>query len=161
VETIAVILVAEDEETDAMLLRMSAEQAGLSQPIIFVADGKELVSYLQGDPPYANRLQHPLPAIILLDLKMPRMNGFEVLLWLSNRPALKHIPAIVLSSSCSLEDVARARALGASEYYTKPHLLSELTNIFKSLAARWLSKPAAVLPSSIPSLQPQPPPQGA
>jgi CheY-like chemotaxis protein len=140
VETIALILVAEDEETDAMLLRLAAEQAGVSHPISVVADGKELITYLQGDPPYADRSQHPLPTVILLDLKMPRMNGFEVLSWLSSRPAFKHIPAIVLSSSCSPEDIARARALGAAEYYTKPHMLSELTNIIRNLATRWLAK---------------------
>jgi CheY-like chemotaxis protein len=154
VEAIALILVAEDEETDAILLRMAAEQAGLSHPISVVADGKELVTYLQGDPPYADRSQHPLPAIILLDLKMPRMNGFEVLSWLSTRPALKHIPAIVLSSSCSPEDIARARALGASEYYTKPHLLSELSNILKNLACRWLTTSIFAPSHPRPSAQP-------
>jgi CheY-like chemotaxis protein len=139
-ENHAPILVAEDEETDAMLLRLAARQAGISQPIVVMPDGSELVDYLQGVDPCVDRSRHPLPILILLDLKMPRMTGFEVLSWLATRPDLKHVPVVVLSSSSQEEDIARARQLGASDYYVKPHHLADLINILKTLDSRWLSK---------------------
>src|SRR5262245_16271660 len=117
----APILLVEDEETDVLILRMALKRSGLTHPLVVVHDGQAAVDYLSGNPPYADRLQHPLPALVLLDLKMPRMTGFEVLSWLSTRADLKHVLVVVLSSSCHNADIERARQLGASDYHIKPH----------------------------------------
>jgi|SRR4051812_29191791 len=137
---LAPILVAEDEQSDAIIIRMAAEKAGLLHPLVFVQDGFDAIEYLRGEPPYSDRAKHPLPGLLLLDLKMPRRTGFDVLAWLSAREDLRHIPAIVLSSSTHESDITRARRLGAADYHVKPHRLSELTDILKTLEIRWLSQ---------------------
>ena len=135
----APILVAEDEQTDIAILRIAARRAALAHPLVFVSDGTEAIDYLRGDPPFGDRLRHPLPALLILDLKMPRMTGFDVLSWLSTRPELRHLPAVVLSSSSSESDIAKARELGASDYLVKPHRVADLIAILQSINQRWLS----------------------
>src|SRR5579872_1468914 len=120
------ILVAEDEETEILLFKLALESAGLLYPVIVARDGQEAIDYLAGRPPYEDRPNHPLPALVMLDLKMPRMTGFDVLSWLNSQPQLKCIPAVVLSSSSYPEDIKKATQLGAREYYIKPHTLAEL-----------------------------------
>jgi len=96
---------------------------------VMVHDGQEAVDYFGGKGRYADRSAHPLPALLVLDLKMPRMNGFDVLAWLAKEPDFKHIPVVVLSSSANELDVNKARQLGAREYFVKPHRLEELIKI--------------------------------
>jgi CheY-like chemotaxis protein len=110
--------------------------------LVLVRDGQEAVDYLSGKGQYADRAAHPLPALVVLDLKMPRMNGFDVLGWLAEQPDFKEIPAVVLSSSADELDMKKARQLGAREYFVKPHSLDELIKIAHQMQARWLS-PAA------------------
>ena len=133
------VLVAEDEPTDALILRMAFEQAGIPCSIVVVSDGKEAVDYLCGQHPYTDRSVHPLPALLLLDLKMPRMTGFDVLAWLASRPDFRHLPAIIFSSSADDEDVSRARQMGARDYFVKPHSVSDYVKIVKAIHTRWLS----------------------
>src|SRR5258706_9347997 len=92
---IAPILVAEDEETDAMLLRWAFEKAGVPNPLVVARDGQEAVDYLEGKGDYADRVRHPLPCLLVLDLKMPRMSGFDVLVWVSDRPQFRDLPRMV------------------------------------------------------------------
>jgi CheY-like chemotaxis protein len=132
------VLVAEDEETDGFILRLGFERAGLPNPLLVVRDGQEALDYLIGNAPYADRSIHPLPALLLLDLKMPRMNGFEVLAWLATRPDFKDLPAVVLSSSSDDSDIQKARQMGARDYFVKPHSLSDLVKILQRLHTRWL-----------------------
>jgi CheY-like chemotaxis protein len=132
------VLVAEDEETDVLILRLGFEKAGLPNPLIAVRDGQEALDYLDGNGPYADRSRHPLPALLLLDLKMPRLTGFDVLAWLATRPDFKHLPAVVLSSSSDDSDIQEALRLGARDYFVKPHSLAELVKIIRTLPARWL-----------------------
>lgn len=133
------VLVAEDEPTDALILRIAFEQAGIPRSLVVVRDGEEAVNYLCGNPPYADRSVHPLPALILLDLKMPRMTGFDVLAWLASRPDFKHLPAIVFSSSSEEQDVSRARQMGACDYFIKPHSIADYVKIVQTIHTRWLS----------------------
>lgn len=132
------VLVAEDEPTDALILRVAFEQAGIPRSLVVVRDGEEAVNYLCGNPPYTDRSVHPLPALILLDLKMPRMTGFDVLAWLASRPDFKHLPAIVFSSSSEEQDVSRARQMGARDYFIKPHSISDYVKIVHTIHTRWL-----------------------
>jgi CheY-like chemotaxis protein len=127
------ILVAEDEESDAFILKTAFRKAAVPCRVIIVRDGQEAVDYLLGEGNYANRSAHSLPALIVLDLKMPRMNGFDVLAWLAAHPELKRIPAIVLSSSSDETDIQKARKLGACEYFVKPYSLAELVKIAQQM----------------------------
>ncbi|MGO9203393.1 MAG: response regulator [Limisphaerales bacterium] len=132
------ILVVDDEETEVILLRYALERAGVRHELIAAQDGKEAIDYLRGEPPYADRTQHPLPALMLLDLKMPRLTGFDVLAWLQKRLDLKGLPVVVLTSSPDEADRRRARQLGAAEYYVKPANLQDLVKLAQELRARWL-----------------------
>ena len=138
--TLAAILIAEDEETEVLLFELALKAAGLAYRLIVVRDGQEAIDYLAGQPPYQDRQAHPLPDLLMLDLKMPRMTGFDVLGWLTSQPQLRQIPALVLSSSSYPEDIQKAAQLGAREYYIKPHTLSELTALLRSATNRWISK---------------------
>jgi CheY-like chemotaxis protein len=133
------VLVAEDEPTDALILRIAFEQAGIPLSLVVVGDGEEAVNYLCGNPPYTDRSVHPIPVLILLDLKMPRMTGFDVLAWLASRPDFKHVPAIIFSSSSEEQDVSRARQMGARDYFIKPHSISDYVKIVQTIRSRWLS----------------------
>jgi CheY-like chemotaxis protein len=104
-------------------------------------DGQEVMAYLSGDVPYADRSLYPLPRLVILDLDMPRMTGFDVLAWLKTRPDLRHLPAIVLSGSADVADVSKARQLGAADYHVKNHRISDLMGIIRSMDDRWLSPP--------------------
>src|ERR1700677_3075494 len=93
------ILVAEDDDNDVFFLERAFKQAQLCNPLRRVKDGEEAIAYLRGDGEYSDRQKHPLPRFMLLDLKMPRKNGFEVLAWTRQQPVLKRIPIAILTSS--------------------------------------------------------------
>lgn len=135
------VLAAEDEESDVFILRLAFERAGVPNPLLVVRDGQEAVDYLQGHAPYTERLIHPLPLLLLLDLKMPRLNGFDVLAWLATRPELSYLPVVVLSSSTLDFDMLKARQLGARDYFFKPTQLSQFVRVIQEIRTRWL--PAA------------------
>lgn len=137
------ILLAEDEESDAMIFRMALERAGITNPLIILSDGQEAVDYLSGLGAYADRIKHPLPGLLVLDLKMPRMSGFDVLTWLAQRPEFASLPAVVLSSSPAEMDIMKAKSAGAREYFVKPHNLKDLIGILQTLQARWLGSTAS------------------
>lgn len=115
------ILLVEDDSNDVLLLQRAFRRAGLTHALQVVSDGDQAVAYLGGDGQFADRTKHPLPALILLDLKLPRRSGLEVLEWLRNQPPeIKSLPVIVLTSSRLSEDVDRAYGLGANSYMAKP-----------------------------------------
>src|SRR5437016_684237 len=115
-----VILLAEDEEEDVVLLKLGFAKARFLNPVQVVPDGAEAIAYLQGAGKYSNRSDFPLPNLLLLDLKMPRKNGFEVLEWLRQQPQLSALPVVVLTSSDDMRDVNRAYQLGANTFLVKP-----------------------------------------
>jgi CheY-like chemotaxis protein len=135
------ILAAEDQECAAMLLKAAFEATGLPNSLVIVEDGQCAVDYPKGKPPYDDQTQNPLPGMLLLDLKMPRMGGFEVLAWLRKSRQFGALPVVVLSSSPQESDIGRAKELGAREYLVKPLGYHELTGMLKDVAERWL--PAA------------------
>ncbi len=134
----AAILLAEDDENDVFLLRRALEKAGLATALIVARDGQEAVDYLSGGAPGGEGAPPSLPRLLLLDLKMPRLDGFDVLKWLSTRPELSGLPAVVLSSSNHDGDIERARGLGARDYKVKPADFPKLVELVKELHARWL-----------------------
>lgn len=134
----AVILLVEDQEDDVFLIRKAFEKARVPNPIHVVSDGEEAVSYLLGVGKYANREEYPLPDLILLDLKMPRMSGFDVLNWRRRQPGLNKIPVIVLTSSDQIWEVNRAYALGANSFLVKPGDFQDYTRLAHVVCEYWL-----------------------
>src|SRR5437764_14104574 len=116
----ALILIAEDLEDDVLIMRRSLDKAGITNPVQVVHNGEETIAYLRGEGRFSNRAEFPLPALLLLDLKMPRTDGFEVLAWIREQPTLKTLRVIVLTSSAELRDVNRAYSLGANSFLVKP-----------------------------------------
>src|SRR6266446_1062764 len=118
----ALILIAEDSEDDILLIQRSLEKAGVSNPTQIVRNGEEVIAYIEGRGKFANRDEYPLPALMLLDLKMPRTDGFEVLTWIRQQPAFKALRIIVLTSSEDIRDVNRAYEFGANSFLVKPKI---------------------------------------
>ena len=133
----ATILVADDDPNDLLFLELAVKKSGLGHLVRTVRDGEEAIDYLSGNPPFTDRTQAPLPDLFLLDLKMPKKNGFEVLLWLQGQESVRQIPVVVLSGSALETDKEEAIALGAREYRVKP-FVEELVGLVKELDARWL-----------------------
>lgn len=132
------VLSAEDEESDAIILQRAFKRANVPNALVIVKDGQEAVDYLSGSDPYLDRREHPLPGLILLDLKMPRMSGFDVLSWIAKRPELGSIPVVVLSSSSSDADIRKALQMGAQEYFVKPNGLDQYAPLVHAWRSRWL-----------------------
>jgi CheY-like chemotaxis protein len=116
------ILLVEDDSNDTLLLQRAFRRAGLNNPLQVVSDGDQAVAYLNGVDKFGDRDKFPLPSLILLDLKLPRRSGLEVLSWLRNEASeeVKALPVIVLTSSRLSEDVDQAYTLGANSYMAKP-----------------------------------------
>src|ERR1051325_4442765 len=105
------ILVAEDDPCDALLLEQALLKAGLHVPVQFVNNGQEALDYFAGEPPFADRSLYPIPTLLVLDLKMPGVDGFEVLDWLRHQTQLAGTLVVVLSGSEDTADIERAYAL--------------------------------------------------
>ncbi len=135
----ATILVAEDDENDIVILSYAFKQAGLAHTLARVADGEAAIDYLRGEGPYADREKFPLPDLLLLDLKMPKVSGFEVLAWLQTQPSLDDIPVVVLSGSELEEDKLETARLGANAFHTKPNDFRKVVKLVQELDARWLN----------------------
>lgn len=132
------ILLVEDSPDDQLLIRRAFRKANLLNPLHVVGDGDAAVAYLAGEGAYADRAAHPLPAIVLLDLKLPRRSGLEVLSWIRARPEVRRTPVVVLTSSRDGDDVARAYELGANSYLVKPVAFDGLMEMVKSLGVYWM-----------------------
>ncbi len=134
----ATILWADDDANDVLLMRRAFQKTGSPHRLIHVPDGQDAVDYLMAQPS-TGTYQGGRPDLLMLDLKMPRMGGLEVLAWLQTRPELKSFPVVMLSSSDREADISEARALGASEYLVKPCGSEGLVELVRSLDARWLN----------------------
>ncbi|MBU1877394.1 MAG: response regulator [Chloroflexi bacterium] len=132
------ILLVEDDPNDVLLVQRAFRKANLINPIQVVGDGEAAVAYLAGQGPYADRQRHPLPVLMLLDLKLPRLSGHEVREWLRQQPGLKRLPVVVLSSSQERADVNRAYDLGANSYLVRPVALETLIDMVKTLNLYWM-----------------------
>ena len=133
-----IVLIAEDNPDEVFLMSRVFARTGLPFELRFVTNGQQAIDYLEGKPPFDKAGESPRPSAIILDLKMPGVDGFEVLTWLRLRPELSRIPAVVHSSSGIREDRERARELGALDYYVKGSGPSELMAMFRAVSDRWL-----------------------
>lgn len=132
------ILVADDSADDAYILKRAFDKAGTKVPLLFVRDGQELIDYLSGADGFADRQNHPMPRVLLLDLKMPKLDGFDVLRWLQRQPELRRLIVTVLSSSNESQDVNLAYDLGANSYVVKPASMTGYAEIVEKLRDYWV-----------------------
>jgi CheY-like chemotaxis protein len=140
VNSARVILYAEDEEDDAYLLERAFSRAEISNQLVVVPGGKDIINYLSGLGEYANRARYPLPCLVLLDLNMPGTSGVEVLKWIRSTPSTTTLPVIMLTSSSQDSDVHRSYILGANGYLVKPSNLEGLVVMAKSIKDFWLAQ---------------------
>jgi CheY-like chemotaxis protein len=131
------ILLVEDDENDATLMKMAFEKNNILNPVQWVRDGMEAVAYLNGEGDFADRSKYPFPEVLLLDLKMPRMTGMELLAWIAEHPDFKIIPTIIMTSSRQELDIEKAYHLGANTYMTKPCSFDELAEMVKLTHEYW------------------------
>ncbi len=132
------ILLADDDENEELLVRRAFMKAGLPHRIIAVRDGEQAISYLAGKGVFCDRQEHPFPALLLLDLKMPRTNGFDVLEWVRHQDTIRRLIVVVLTSSKQDTDIDRAYDLGANSYITKPTAINDLIEDMRRLHAYWI-----------------------
>ncbi len=132
------ILYVDDDDNDVSLLKHAVGCAQVRCQVQAVNDAEKAAAYLAGKGQYANRRTFPSPTLVLLDLKMPRMDGLEVLAWIRRQPVLKRLVVIVLTASNQACEVNRAYELGANSYLVKPVELEGLVEIVKGLSAYWM-----------------------
>ena len=132
------ILLVEDNPKDVLLVQRAFRKAQISVPMRTVSDGEQAIAYLSGQVPYADRAQYPLPILILLDLKLPRRSGAEVLAWLRQQPKLKRIPVVMLTASREYTDVNQIYDLGVNAYMVKPVSFDALVGIVDTLNLHWI-----------------------
>ena len=135
------VLLVEDDANDALLVRTALERVGGDLRLVQFGDGDAAVRYLAGQPPYDSRADSPRPTVMLLDIKLPRRSGFEILSWARSQPnALKRLPILMLTSSGQKDDIDRAFELGATAYLRKPSrakMLSEMMVDLKNFWVKW------------------------
>jgi CheY-like chemotaxis protein len=129
------ILVADDDETDVFFMRRALKEAGPGVPVFDVGDGREAIGYLSGAGKYADRTAFPLPAVLVLDIKLPLQCGWDILAWLQEHPELTPPCVVVMSGSKLLADKQRAEALGA-EYHVKPLELADLAELARAICRK-------------------------
>ena len=132
-----VFLVVEDEPADAEFIQYAFGAAGRADRVFLAANGEEAVAHLIGRGDKVDRSRFPLPDVIITDLKMPHMNGLELLRWLQAQDAFRNIPRVVLTSSTAPSDITTAYSLGASSFFVKPVDLHELRVLAKAMSDFW------------------------
>ena len=148
----ATVLLAEDDPDDVLLTQIAFERARLANPLQVVRDGEEAIAYLKGTGKFANRAEFPMPSLLLLDLVMPLINGFEVLEWLrEQQPGLNSLPVVVLTASETIHDIKLASQLGALSFLVKPIGFKDLHGLSSFLPA---TLPLANKPQGTPPAPP-------
>jgi CheY-like chemotaxis protein len=133
------VLLVEDDPNDVALTERAFERAGFTNPLQIVGDGEQAIAYLSGEARYADRARYPLPMLVLLDLKLPRRSGFDVLAWIRGAPTVRRVPVIVLTSSQQSPDINRAYDVGANSYLVKPVAFEQLLSLVQTLGFYWIT----------------------
>jgi CheY-like chemotaxis protein len=131
------ILIAEDSELEVLLLKRTFVKAGVRDRVMFVMDGEQAIDYLEGQGDYADRAMYPLPNLVLLDIKMPKLDGFEVLAWLRKESAFDCVPVVMFTSSDEPTDIRRAYELRANSYVKKSIAATDATESLELLQRYW------------------------
>lgn len=131
------VLIAEDDQNDAYFIQRAFQKCGFTRAPHICGDGMEAIQYLEGTGEFADRTRFPFPKLLLTDLKMPRLNGFELLKWLRDHQELMVVPTIVMTSSKDPSDVKYAYCLGANAYICKPVSPADLEKVIGALLQFW------------------------
>jgi len=132
------VLLVEDDLNDIFIAKRAFKKANIPTPLQVVTDGQEAISYLRGDGKYADRDAFPLPKLVVMDIRMPRRTGFEVLEWVKNGDRLlRRIPVVIVSASENPADINRAYELGANAYMVKPMNFREVEHLFETITHYW------------------------
>jgi CheY-like chemotaxis protein len=137
IEVQPTILLVEDDENDQLFIRRAFRQYASPVNLVTVGNGEEAIAYLKGTGPYDDRVARPLPSLIITDLKMPKLDGIEFLSWLSRHEDFRLLPAVVLTSSNSRDDISLAFQYGAKGYMIKPVDFSSLRDCVKTIVDYW------------------------
>ena len=132
-----VIAYAEDREEDRDLFRLALQRIGGNHPLVLLEDGEEVTRYLKGEGQFADRRSYPLPAVIFLDFKMPKMNGLETLCWIRSQPDFKKLISVMLSGSGQQKDIERAYEEGINSYIVKPNGFANFCDALQTIHAYW------------------------
>ena len=143
---LSIILLVEDNPDDVMLVQYAFDKAGILNPLEVVADGDAAVDYIGRTGAYAGREGQPLPDLILLDLKLPRRSGFEVLSFVRQHELTRHTPVVVLTSSDQEADIRRSYERGANSFLVKPIGRDGLIDMASALKAYWIKLNRGVAP---------------
>src|ERR1051326_2173352 len=131
------LLLVEDDRNDVFFFKYAMEQAEVRIPLQVVEDGQEAIDYLTGAAEFSDRVRHPLPSLLVLDLKLPRKTGLEVLEWIRSRQEFRGMPVIVFTSSAHRQDVERAYELGANAFVVKPSGIKHRMEFARCLKSFW------------------------
>ncbi len=140
----SIVLYVEDEESDRFLMRLAFQKVGLESALRMVDHGQGAIDYLSGSGEYGERGKYPIPGVVLLDLNLPEVHGFDVLKWIRAHPAHSGLPVVVFTSSAREEDRDRAELLGANDFLQKPGMPGGFQEVARRLSEQWLGAlPAA------------------
>lgn len=131
------ILLVEDNYNDVLLIKRAFRKADIKPPMSLVCDGEEAIAYLSRQGKYTNLETYPVPLLVLLDLKLPRRSGLEVLEWIRQNPKLKRLLVVVLTSSAENSDLERAYDLGVNSYLVKPVRFEDFVSLIELIDAYW------------------------
>lgn len=148
----ASILLVEDDDNDLFFMQVAWRKIGIANPLIVVRDGREAIQYLESTQMPFNRERHPCPRLVLLDISLPILTGFDVLEWIQNQSFTRELVVVMLTSSTNPADMARARALGAADYLVKPCDAAQLIPMLRGLQERWFSSEPSARRVNAPSL---------
>jgi len=132
------VLLVEDGYAERQLFAIAGKKAGVRFSLREVVDGMEALDYLNGHGIFADHTAHPFPSLIILDVNMPKMSGFEVLQWIRTHPSIRELPVIMWTSSTSEADIRRAYSLAANSYLVKPLTMSLLVDMVRQIEEYWL-----------------------
>ena len=133
------ILYVEDNEDDVLLLRFAFKRADILNPLHFAQDGQEAIDYLAGAGKFSDRAKYPIPSLVLLDLKLPKKMGMEVLHWIREESSVRKLPVVILSASAQKSDVDRCYEFGANAFLVKPSDADGLADMCRALKHFWLT----------------------
>src|SRR5688500_14025205 len=132
------ILMVEDNDNDIFLIQRAFQKVDLGHALHVERDGDAALAYLAGQGDYADRTRYPVPSLVLLDLKLPRKSGLEILANIRQQPPLKRMPVIMLTSSRQAADINRAYDLGVNSYLVKPVEFDALLELLRNVKDYWL-----------------------